>query len=259
MGFLCLTVSVPIKRAQVVFSPPLPRSPKRKVSAQIRLRLHVYPSKKRPDQLDHDGGSVVGNHALDQRQCGLCCEEENDLAVRGLHIYWPACLCECSHGLDITPAIQVRVQLWTASEQPSRDSLDAATKVPSPPLAEPSAETLVALQRAERGTRATLPNLSLGALVGNALELPSCPVGRCDAQKPRSECFRLTRFVCLSFVQVCLERLDPSVTGIVTIVCDHTFHCECLRRWYDSLCRFRQRPQCATDADCTRLAALHSS
>ena len=35
---------------------------------------------------------------------------------------------------------------------------------------------------------------------------------------------------------MCLERLDPSVTGIVTIVCDHSFHCECLRRWADSSC-----------------------
>jgi len=46
--------------------------------------------------------------------------------------------------------------------------------------------------------------------MSEAIELPSCPV--------------------------CLERLDPSITGIVTIVCDHTFHCECLRRWSDSSC-----------------------
>ena len=32
-----------------------------------------------------------------------------------------------------------------------------------------------------------------------------------------------------------LERLDL-ISGIVTIVCDHTFHCECLRRWADSSC-----------------------
>ena len=43
---------------------------------------------------------------------------------------------------------------------------------------------------------------------------------------------------------VCLDRLDPSVTGIVTIVCDHTFHCECLRRWSDSSC-----PVCRHVAD----------
>lgn len=54
--------------------------------------------------------------------------------------------------------------------------------------------------------------------MGHAVELPSCPV--------------------------CLDRLDPSVTGIVTIVCDHTFHCECLRRWSDSSC-----PVCRHVAD----------
>ena len=28
---------------------------------------------------------------------------------------------------------------------------------------------------------------------------------------------------------VCLDRLDPSATGVLTTVCNHTFHCSCLR------------------------------
>ncbi|KAL1524771.1 hypothetical protein AB1Y20_019654 [Prymnesium parvum] len=67
-----------------------------------------------------------------------------------------------------------------------------------------------AVAMARAGRRALLEPLLLGELLGHAVELPSCPV--------------------------CLERLDPSVTGVFTIVCNHTFHCECLRRWADSSC-----------------------
>jgi BRCA1-associated protein len=42
------------------------------------------------------------------------------------------------------------------------------------------------------------------------MELPSCPV--------------------------CLDRLDTSVSGIVTTVCNHRFHNHCLRQWVDSSC-----------------------
>ena len=101
----------------------------------------------------------------------------------------------------------VRLQLWV------RDSGKAPVRrsTPSPPpLLPPTAETNAALVRASKGCRATLPALPDSALLGSAVELPSCPV--------------------------CLERLDPSISGVVTIVCDHTFHCECLRRWSDSSC-----------------------
>ncbi|WWC72294.1 uncharacterized protein I206_106256 [Kwoniella pini CBS 10737] len=35
---------------------------------------------------------------------------------------------------------------------------------------------------------------------------------------------------------VCLERLDSTVTGLVTLPCAHTFDCDCLRKWGDSRC-----------------------
>ena len=101
----------------------------------------------------------------------------------------------------------VRLQLWV------RDKKKAPMRAPTPsmpPLPPPTAGMLAAVERASRGHRATLPPLPDHALLGNAVELPSCPV--------------------------CLERLDPSISGVVTIVCDHTFHCECLRRWSDSSC-----------------------
>ncbi|KAI0272470.1 BRCA1-associated protein [Gloeopeniophorella convolvens] len=42
---------------------------------------------------------------------------------------------------------------------------------------------------------------------------------------------------------VCLERMDAAVTGLVTVPCSHTFHCECLSKWGDSrcpVCRYSQ-------------------
>lgn len=46
--------------------------------------------------------------------------------------------------------------------------------------------------------------------VANPIELPTCPV--------------------------CLERLDYEVTGLLTIPCQHTFHCLCLSKWRDDTC-----------------------
>ena len=40
------------------------------------------------------------------------------------------------------------------------------------------------------------------------------------------------------------ERRDASVSGIVTILCHHTFHCSCLGKWGDSscpVCRYSHR------------------
>ncbi|KAK9473969.1 BRCA1-associated protein 2-domain-containing protein [Dipodascopsis tothii] len=55
---------------------------------------------------------------------------------------------------------------------------------------------------------------------------------------------------------VCLERMDASVTGLLTIICQHTFHCQCLSRWGDSscpVCRYsqkRDRSQASTPGRC---------
>jgi len=52
------------------------------------------------------------------------------------------------------------------------------------------------------------------------VELPSCPV--------------------------CLERMDESVDGILTILCNHTFHGHCLEKWGDTscpVCRYSQTPE----------------
>ncbi|CUM53378.1 unnamed protein product [Debaryomyces tyrocola] len=45
---------------------------------------------------------------------------------------------------------------------------------------------------------------------GILMELPTCPV--------------------------CLDRMDSAVTGLLTIPCQHTFHCQCLSKWKDDTC-----------------------
>ncbi|OLY80484.1 RING finger protein ETP1 [Smittium mucronatum] len=35
---------------------------------------------------------------------------------------------------------------------------------------------------------------------------------------------------------VCLERLDTSISGLLTIFCQHTFHSSCLSKWSDNSC-----------------------
>ncbi|KAK5665774.1 hypothetical protein BDV3_006810 [Batrachochytrium dendrobatidis] len=54
------------------------------------------------------------------------------------------------------------------------------------------------------------PLLSDPQKSSSLLELPTCPV--------------------------CLDRMDSSVTGLLTIVCHHTFHCSCIMKWGDSTC-----------------------
>lgn len=54
---------------------------------------------------------------------------------------------------------------------------------------------------------------------------------------------------------VCLERMDSSVTGLMTISCQHTFHCSCLSKWGESrcpVCRYSQSTQRATPSSPSR-------
>lgn len=52
---------------------------------------------------------------------------------------------------------------------------------------------------------------------------------------------------------VCLEKMDESVDGILTILCNHTFHAGCLVKWGDTscpVCRFAQTPEPIADSHC---------
>eukprot|EP01125_Pyxidicula_operculata_P006223 TRINITY_DN2163_c0_g1_i2.p1 TRINITY_DN2163_c0_g1~~TRINITY_DN2163_c0_g1_i2.p1 ORF type:complete len:474 (+),score=110.56 TRINITY_DN2163_c0_g1_i2:305-1726(+) len=45
---------------------------------------------------------------------------------------------------------------------------------------------------------------------------------------------------------ICLEKLDSSISGLLTIMCNHSFHCQCLIGWRDEnrcpICRYTQTP-----------------
>lgn len=76
---------------------------------------------------------------------------------------------------------------------------------------------VLTVKEAQSAAQALVPQQ--GTLPGRvgAYELPTCPV--------------------------CLERLDANVSGLVTGICQHAFHCACLQRWEDSrcpVCRYSQ-------------------
>lgn len=45
-----------------------------------------------------------------------------------------------------------------------------------------------------------------------------------------------SNYVELATCPVCLERLDSDITGIVTIQCQHSYHCSCLSKWKEDKC-----------------------
>lgn len=52
---------------------------------------------------------------------------------------------------------------------------------------------------------------------------------------------------------VCLDRMEESVDGVLTILCNHTFHCGCLVKWGDStcpICRYVQTPEMTQNSVC---------
>ncbi|XP_054747900.1 BRCA1-associated protein [Anastrepha obliqua] len=52
---------------------------------------------------------------------------------------------------------------------------------------------------------------------------------------------------------VCLERMDESVDGVLTILCNHAFHANCLIKWGDStcpVCRHVQTPELLENSVC---------
>uniref|UniRef100_A0A8B9G8N0 BRCA1-associated protein n=1 Tax=Amazona collaria TaxID=241587 RepID=A0A8B9G8N0_9PSIT len=52
---------------------------------------------------------------------------------------------------------------------------------------------------------------------------------------------------------VCLERMDESVNGVLTTLCNHSFHSQCLQRWEDTtcpVCRYCQTPEPVEENKC---------
>ncbi|XP_065055238.1 BRCA1-associated protein-like [Rhopilema esculentum] len=60
---------------------------------------------------------------------------------------------------------------------------------------------------------------------------------------------------------VCLERMDESVEGILTILCNHSFHGDCLVQWSDSscpVCRYNQTPEAVAEQRCFQCNSTES-
>ncbi|CAF0797576.1 unnamed protein product [Rotaria sordida] len=52
---------------------------------------------------------------------------------------------------------------------------------------------------------------------------------------------------------ICLERMDESLAGVLTILCNHSFHGDCLIKWGDSccpVCRYVQTPEMIDGQSC---------
>ena len=57
----------------------------------------------------------------------------------------------------------------------------------------------------------------------------------------------------LPVCHICLERMDESVEGVLTVLCNHSFHGSCLVKWQDSICpvcRCLQTPEILQDNKC---------
>eukprot|EP00127_Corallochytrium_limacisporum_P005874 Clim_evm19s214 gene=Clim_evmTU19s214 len=66
-----------------------------------------------------------------------------------------------------------------------------------------------------------------------------------DGGGPKPESVQTQQLKELPTCPVCLERLDDQTSGVMTILCNHTYHCRCLSRWNDNscpVCRHAQRP-----------------
>lgn len=58
----------------------------------------------------------------------------------------------------------------------------------------------------------------------------------------------------LPYCTICLERMDESVSTVLTILCNHKFHSDCLAQWEDAtcpVCRYVQTPEVVTEQVCS--------
>lgn len=88
--------------------------------------------------------------------------------------------------------------------------------------------------RATAHERRTVDGAVFVAPPAGTVELPTCPV--------------------------CLERMDAQTTGLLTILCNHTFHTACLAQWTADacpVCRYAQQPR-ARDCRCAACACARA-
>ncbi|CAJ0565646.1 unnamed protein product, partial [Mesorhabditis spiculigera] len=76
-------------------------------------------------------------------------------------------------------------------------------------------------------------------------------VNRIETADDESDRVEMTKMAELPTCAVCLERMDD---GVLSILCNHTFHATCLQKWTDTtcpVCRHTQTPELVADQRCT--------
>ncbi|XP_072024584.1 BRCA1-associated protein-like [Amphiura filiformis] len=91
----------------------------------------------------------------------------------------------------------------------------------------------------------------------NSIENPVCYlvyVSKVECMKAEEgACLPVPGLTELPTCHICLERMDESVDGILTILCNHSFHGNCLDQWSDTscpVCRYCQTPELVEDHKC---------
>ena len=90
---------------------------------------------------------------------------------------------------------------------------------------------------------------SINGLQFNSLMEEKCQlayVGKVEQLHPLEGAGRpLPKLTELPSCAVCLERMDESVRTVLTVLCNHSFHSSCLKKWEDltcPVCRYTQVP-----------------
>lgn len=113
-------------------------------------------------------------------------------------------------------ASSLKFQPFIMEDEALSVDLLAPSPAKNPPWQTPAVSYASALKKA---TKKLLSRCDESGAASVLVELPTCPI--------------------------CLERMDVTVSGVLTILCHHTFHCACLAKWGDSscpVCRYVQRP-----------------
>ena len=62
----------------------------------------------------------------------------------------------------------------------------------------------------------------------------------------------------LPVCSICLERMDESISTVLTILCNHAFHGQCLAQWADTtcpVCRYVQSPEVVAVQRCSECSS----
>ncbi|KAF9899129.1 hypothetical protein BX616_003261 [Lobosporangium transversale] len=107
------------------------------------------------------------------------------------------------------------------------------------PTSPTSAATSTLLPSSSSSSEALTASLTTADItrsdLGSDIQTPSAAQDQTQYQTS-SNSIDATGLTELPTCPVCLERMDSSVTGLLTILCQHTFHCHCLSKWNEGSC-----------------------